>query len=46
MSEVEIQCPECGGMLKRKYPMVSRIWKCSECGKHYTEEDIRERCGI
>ena len=46
MSEVTIQCPECGGILKRKYPMISGCWKCPNCKEIYTEKDIRERCGI
>jgi len=44
MSEVKIQCPECGGMIQ-----PFGIWKmhrCNECKKYYTEEEIRERCGL
>lgn len=45
-SKINIQCPECGGILKREY---SGLWKCPNpnCSKGiFSEEEIRERCGI
>ena len=47
MSEVEIQCPECGGKLgtilnRERWPGMI----CLECKNYYTEAEIRERCGI
>lgn len=50
MSEVEIQCPECGGMLKHEGRITNFgliwYWECDECEAKLTEAEIRERCGI
>ncbi|BDI54993.1 MAG: Zn finger protein [Lokiarchaeia virus VerdaV4] len=49
MSEVEIQCPDCGGMLISG--MIETDYDeghycCNKCGKIYTEAEIREGCGL
>ena len=42
MSEVEIQCPECGGTLVHaREGMI-----CIDCRNHFSETEIRERCGL
>jgi len=46
MSEVEIQCPECGGMISYIYKNGKRILHCNDCKIIYDEDKIRERCGI
>ena len=47
MSDVQIQCPECGGILKH---LLNRDrWPgmlCLECKNYYIEAEIRERCGL
>ena len=44
MSEVKVQCPECGGMIK---PGIEwGMYRCSECHRIYTEGEVRERCGL
>ena len=47
MSEVEIQCPECGGKLAHdsKYKKISGMF-CDKCKNYYTESEVRERCGL
>ena len=48
MSEdkVEIQCPECKGMIVKSEYLAKGYFCCNECLKIYTEAEIRERCGI
>ena len=42
MSEAEIQCPECGGMLVHaREGMI-----CIDCRRSFKEEEIRKRCGL
>jgi len=43
MTEVSIQCPNCGGKLY-KAP-VNSYW-CADCNTNFKEEEIRKRCGI
>lgn len=40
---VEIQCPECPGILKHTTPS---LWRCKECNKLFTEDDIRGGSGL
>ena len=44
MSEVEIQCPECGKIFT-KAQGYDELY-CSRCKKFYSEHEIREKCGI
>lgn len=45
MSEVEIQCPICGGMLQNLHRLLKE-WSCNQCGTAFTEEEIYKRCGL
>ena len=46
LDEIRIQCPECGGMLERKDPLIEGLWKCPKCKRLYGEAEIRERCAL
>lgn len=49
MSEVQIQCPECGGMIYSgmlENDFSERIYFCNKCDKNFTEAEIRKRCGL
>lgn len=47
MSEVKIQCPECGGILGSvKNRTNDKVMFCLRCNQLYTEAEIRERCGL
>ena len=48
MSEVKIQCPECGEILAINKNKVNndKAMFCIWCNKFYTEAEIRERCGL
>jgi len=46
MSEVEIQCPECGGILFEDASEEFKLWFCDKCDTVFTETEIRERCGL
>ncbi len=43
MSEVEIQCPECGTIY---FVNTFGQYVCGRCNRIFTEEEIRERCGL
>lgn len=44
MTEVKIQCPECGGLLQ--FVSTIKEYMCKECYRDFTEAEIRERCGL
>lgn len=48
MSEVEIQCPECGGLLilDAIEGFKAELWVCLKCDTAFSEIEIRERCGL
>ncbi len=56
MSEIKIQCPECGAMIKHLqhtklsnngiYSYQNDLWVCNECPALFNEDDIRKRCGL
>ena len=47
MSEVQIQCPECGETLAFvKEKSNDKVMFCLWCNKFYSETEIRERCGL
>ena len=43
MSELEIQCPECGTILRFD---ELEAFHCSKCKRFFDEAEIRERCAL
>ena len=41
--EVEIQRPDCGTRLELT---LMKNYFCAECNKEFSEDEIRERCGV
>ena len=46
LEEIKIQCPECGGLIKKDEHLANGVLCCNVCLKIYTEAEIRERCGL
>lgn len=41
--KIYIQCPNCGDLIKIN---LEREYECGNCNQSFTEDEIRERCGL